>query len=206
MSKQNHSKKITPSNPNKAPALPAASRKMTAEQRAELPVTDPRRRLSKEERKALKPDERKARKAAILAKRGPAKGRYHRLVVKTAKRFSKIASMLAGSEQHAEAVETAKKILDFAGTLDGLPADWKPARAGASAQTAKFAPGDMVQIKPDQRGRFDGLLPKDELDGLVVVQCKGREVLVRSESGTKIFVQTKVIEAAGAVEAAPAAT
>jgi hypothetical protein len=188
--------KVAATSKTDVPAVPKGSKKMSAEERAALPVTDPRRRLTSEERKALTPDQRKARKAAILARRGPAKGRFHKLVLRMHKRAAQIAARLDGSGDAAQdASGAAHALKQLAGAIDALPADWKPAAGKGAARAPKFEPGTMVQIKKELRERYTDLIPADELDGLVVVACKGSEALVRAEGGTKLFVPSKNLEA-----------
>lgn len=188
MSKQNTTKKIVSGG---APKVPETAKKLTKEERQALPITDPRRRLTKTERKALTPEQRKERKAAILARRGPAKLRFVKLVTRTAKRIERIAK----AAEFRSTDEVTALMASLTKHLEALPADWKPARSTEARE--RFESGTMVQIKEDQRARFADLIPSDELDGLVVVKSQGRDVLVRSESGVKLFVGAKHLEVAG---------
>lgn len=150
-------------------------------------------KLTREQWRALSPEEKAARKLARAATRPSPKGRLTRTTSKLSRRAGRLSSIFGG--------DIGKNFAQIAGMLAALseeiaelPADWKPAGStSGAASTPRFAVGDIVAVHPKRRDSFAGLLEANELDGLRIVKIVGKRCVAQSESGTRLTLALNTI-------------
>lgn len=160
-----------------------------------LGVTDPKRKLTREEWRALSPADRSARKAATRASRPELKTRLSRVSAKMSKRALRLATTFAGVAGVEESLRNAAMLLGASSLeMSTLPDGWRPAGRGNEPKAPKFQTGQAVKITASQRANYEGVIEADELDDLTVVAVKGKQVVVRTAGGTRMFLPIKAIE------------
>jgi hypothetical protein len=144
------------------------------------------RRLTREEWRKLPPEEKAARKAAARAARPAPVARLTRNTLKIAKRVERVAAMFpAGSKTNTDLLGAVGLIRAASTDISELPADWRPTTASA-ARSARIEVGAICSIHEKYRAEWVDLLGADEIDGLRVVRLVKKNVLLQSESGTRI--------------------
>jgi len=146
---------------------------------SDLPITDPRRKLTKEERKALSPEDRKARRAAKQANRAPYAMRTSLLLTKFANKLGKISKMLSENKEIAESVHGCAEMLrDATIDLQELPEDFRPAKLRDEAITYK--PGSFVRLTDAKQEQYAELLDEKDMVGLKVISQTGKNVALEA--------------------------
>lgn len=154
----------------------------------ELDVTDPRRKLSKEERSALTPEQKKERRKLAREARGPAKVQIEKQLNKLDTRLARIVSRFAGSEAHEAGEALIKAMRVLRSDVAELPDDWKPAKASGGTMVARFEKGQTVELKERKRPQYKEILG-GEFE-LKIEKVVGRQVLCRHASvGKLVFRQ-----------------
>lgn len=165
-----------------------------------LEVTDPRRKLSKDEWRALSPEQKKTRRAAVRAGRAPVKDRLSKAVGKIARRTERLAKIFSTEPSLHEAfVNTARVLRAVSGEIGELNGDWKPTKVAGRGEPreAKFREGAIVRLVEKHRPQYEGLIEVDEMTGLRVDKVQGKNVRVVTESGVKMFLPANRLEADG---------
>lgn len=158
-----------------------------------LPTAVSLDKMSREEWRALTPEQKAARKAARAANRPSVRARLARTVGKLVRRIGRLSSIFAGQDGVTDELARAKAALDGAlDTIALLPQDWTP-KSVAVPGTPKLAVGDIVAIHPKRRSAFEGLLEANELDGLRVTKIVGKRLVCQAEGGTKITLAINTI-------------
>ncbi len=157
----------------------------------ELDVTDPRRKLSKEERQALTPEQKKARRKAARDARGPAKVQIGTQLAKMETRLGRITSRLVDSDASEAGEAFIKALRVLRSDVAELSDDWKPARARGPV-TARFVEKQTVRLKEKKRKQYEDLL--DGNFEFKVTKIAGRRVMCRHiESKTRyVFGQNEL--------------
>ncbi|KKM86078.1 hypothetical protein LCGC14_1282620 [marine sediment metagenome] len=154
----------------------------------ELDVTDPRRKLSKEERQSLTPEQKKARRQAARDARGPAKVQIGAQLAKLETRLGKIVARLADSDA-SEAGETFIKALRvLRSDVAELSDDWKPSRARGPV-TSRFVEKQKVVLKEKKRAQYEGLLD-GEFEFTVKKVVKRQVLCWNKKTGKLVFRQS----------------
>jgi hypothetical protein len=120
-----------------APALPAKPEKGDP--------TDPKTRLTREEVKALTPEQRKARRQARMAKRGPIKARFEKQVLSMERRLKRVIRLVGTDLDEDAGKEALLALGTIAKTIRGLDENWKPSGSRGSAE--EIAVGGSVGIR-----------------------------------------------------------
>lgn len=170
-----------------APAVPVA---------IEGSVTDPTRKLTREEWRALSPDEKRARKEAKRTNRPELAARFAKNMTRFARRISKLSAMIDKNAHTdlARALTTAREALHEAAVgYEALPTGWQPLKSEGVQREAKFGVGDMVDIHAKRRSNYDGLLDADEMTGLRITKVAGKRLVVQTESGTRLFLPSNAV-------------
>ena len=153
----------------------------------ELDVTDPRRKLSKEERQALTPEQKKTRRKAARDARGPAKVQIGTQLAKLETRLVKLTHRLDGSDAAEASEALVKAIRVLRSDVAELSDDWKPARASGPV-TARFVAKQKVQLKEKKRSQYTEILEGEF--SMKVEKVVGRQVLCRHPKvGRLVFKQ-----------------
>lgn len=191
--------------PAQPPPVPAAVRKAPqlpkVEANSELPLTDPKRRLTKEELKSLTKEQRAARRAAIRSTAAPSKAKIARNIERTAKRLERVARMFGG-EQAALGSAVAAAVKQLRGVvvdMDDLPDSWRPTTGKTPrAAVAALAAGDAVQIIEKRRAQYAQFVEPEHVAKLKLDRIVGNKVVVVTPDGVKLFLPANVIEKAPA--------
>lgn len=172
--------------PNKIPSpakskateskAPKAAPKVAPASTTEIPA-HLRAGLTKEERKALSPEQRKERRAHYAAKRGPAHVRIGKQLAALTRRLGRLALRIEGAKG-TELVKISEALSGISITEDD-----KFTSVRGSATTVSWSQGDIVQLKP----KLGELLDVEEGTELTVVKTVGKKILVSNE-GQKFFV------------------
>lgn len=178
------------SNKNTATAKKIAP-KMTT--RTDLPVTDPRRKLSREEWKDLSKEQKAERKQARQAARGPIKARMVKIVLKLAARAERLSRAFDAEKPIQEALlENAKTFRLISSDVDELADGWVP--SGRKVQHS-FKVGDRVVMVQAQIANYENLLG-DDLGELEVMNAVGKRVVCKTvKGGVRLFLPAKHIMA-----------
>ncbi len=175
-------------NKNKAPAMPKLDT-------SKLPVTDPRRKLTKTERKAMTKDEKRARRTALAASRPPAKQRAHKLMTKFVERLSRVVNRFYPADGDTadmrEALDAAQATLSkISEDTMSLPDSWSP-KGARSSKAAALTPGVIVRVADKHVEALKDLFANTkEMQRLKVLQVVGsKRVAVVTEGGTRTILK-----------------
>lgn len=170
-----------------APKIPAVANAK------ELPLTDPRRKLSKAERKGLTKEQRKARIENVRASRGPAKNRFVKSFSRLAKTIEKQSGAFATTEIGEYLDEAVKRLRLAADEISELPTEWSPESGSAGTpKKFRFSVGETVAVVESKRKNYAGLLDDSELVSLEVLGQVGKHTrLLAQESGVKLVIESK---------------
>lgn len=155
-------------------------------------VANATKKLTREEWRALSPEQKRARKEAKRASTSGA-GKLLSSLSRMEKMGRNIASALAGDEA---SVATARKVLGQLGelreTLEALPETWQPARkaTGTGTREARFKVGDRVAIAEKRRSAYEGLI--DDMENLVVVTLAQKRAVLDAK-GVRIVLPLNMI-------------
>jgi len=152
-------------------------------------------KLTREEWRALTPEQKAARKLAKKANAPALKARLARTVGKLVRRVERLRSIFEGEDAVTDELAIASVALHGAlNGVDALSNDWKPAAGSANAtSTPRLNVGDLVDVHPKRRSSFEGLLDANELTGLHVLKVVGKRYVVQSESGTRLTLAVNQI-------------
>ena len=171
-----------------APAIPMAT---------EGSITDPKRRLTREEWREMSPEEKRARREARAAARPGVSARLAKNMDRFARRCRKVLAMLGeGDETENARLQMSRAVVSLAAAQEAfaeLPVGWQPTRRAGAEREAKFAIGDFVSIHEKRRGNYDGLLDADEMSDLRVIKIAGKRLVVQTEGGTRMFLPTNAV-------------
>lgn len=162
-------------------------------------VANATKKLTREEWRALSPEQKRARKEAKRASTSGA-GKLLSSLSRMEKMGRNISAALSGDEA---AQATARKVLGQLGelreTLEALPEDWQPARKASSAGTreARFKVGDRVAIAEKRRSAYEGLI--DDMENLVVVTLAQKRAVLDA-GGVRIVLPLNMIVPAKATD------
>lgn len=175
-------------NNNTAPKMPS-----TTSQKS-LDVTDPARKLTRDEWKGLTKEQKAARKAKRQAARGPVKARIVKLVLRYAARFDRLGKAFENDKPIQEALgKMSTGLRGVSSDIDELPDTWAP--AGRKPQHS-FTAGQHVQLVEAKVAHYAELLGED-IGEMVVVQAAGRRVVVKTvKGGVRLFLEARHIKAA----------
>lgn len=156
-------------------------------------LTDPRRKLSREEWKSLTKEQKAERKNNRIKARGPIKGRMTRLVLSYSKRAERMASKFANEKPIADALlEIAKQARLVSSDIDELPDTWMP--SGRKPHYS-FTAGQRVHMVEAQVAHYEELLGED-IGELEIVSAVGKRVVVKTvKGGVRLFLPAKHIKA-----------
>lgn len=170
-----------------APKLPG-----TGKTAGTLPLTDPRRKLTRDEWKTLSKEDKAARKAARSAQRGPAKGRFVKLVLRYASRFERMEKLFSNEKPIAEALHNiAVEARGISGDIDELAETWAPA---GKAPKHNFAAGMHVVLTDAKATEYKAILG-EEVGELEVLNAVGRRVVCKSvKGGVRFFLEARHIK------------
>ena len=186
---KNTSKQITAPKQGTAPAKPPVVPTGSG-----LAITDPNRKLSRDEWRALSTEEKAARKSARSATRGPAKQRYTAKVGNVIKRAERLLPVLVGTDAHKHISHAIVALKAGREEVADLPATWQP--AGATTGAAPIEPGAMVNIRDTARAAYAGLLEPAEMVGLKVVKSLGSKLIATTAAGVRMVIARNRIERA----------
>lgn len=154
---------------------------------SKLPLTDPRRKLTREDWASMTKEQRTERRAAKRASRGPVASRYARAMARQASRLAKIARAFKNEgDIHGTLMGISQSLRDTAGDVDELGAAWVPASKGGSVR-AELVVGSLVTLVPSKLAQYTELLGED-VGSLTVVKVAGKRVVLQDASGVKIFL------------------
>lgn len=162
-------------------------------------VTDPNRKLTRDEWRALSPEEKRTRKDAKRANRPAVAARLAKNCDRLARRLGKMGQMLNTSNDgdaaiHGALLIAAANILVARDNYLALPSDWAPKTTSTYvAKGPKFAVGDTVAIHAKRRAAYDGLLSEAEMVSLKIVKVAGKRVVVVTEGMTRMFLPLNAI-------------
>ena len=182
--------------PPPPPAPPAPPVEVKVEK--VLDLTDPKRKLTAEERELLTPEQKKARRLARKKSRPPVSARLARQIGRFIKRVSRIEQMTGGGKAASEAL---KLLGDH---VVALKPDWKPGAVSEKAAPAGFEQGSVVRFRDSKQAQYEALLSKEDMERLVVQQVLDKRLILLSPSGAKLFLPSAHFEAAKPVVEAPA--
>ena len=188
MSKSNKSAKssVVKSAPVSAPVLPDTT---------SLPITDPKRRLTREEWKTMTPEQKAERKLARKATRGPVRDRFVKGIARTAGRFAKLAKRFEGTALHVQFIDAEKVLRNLAGDVSELPDGWTPSGKGPRFS---LEAGTIVVLVESKLATYKDVLGDDET--LTVKKVVGKRVVVETADGVKLFLPTGHVKPAPTVE------
>jgi hypothetical protein len=161
-------------------------------------ATAPKMKMTREEWRALSPDEKRATRVARRANRPNPAPRLGKTIARMARQCDKVADMLRKDEIGVEmdaayALVMARSALTrVVEAFAALPADWRPLGHSAVG-TSKFGAGDFVQIAEKRRSSFVGLLEADEMLELRVVKVVGKKLVLQTEGGTRLVLPANII-------------
>jgi hypothetical protein len=159
-----------------------------------MDVTDPRRKLTKTEVKAMTKEQRQARQAALRTARGPARTRFVRLTFRLFKSCEKFAVVFANEPAIRETFSECEDSLHaLAGKIAELPAEWAPAKK-ISAKRAAISPNALIEIRPEKSKMYEDIL--GETPELTVVRVIGKRIVALTQDGTKLFLPLNHVRAA----------
>lgn len=157
---------------------------------SKLPVTDHRRKLTKEEIKALTDTERKARRDSRIAARPSAKSRMIKNFDRSLRIVARYVKQLHGTEPHDNLNEIVDHLRAASADLGDLPDTWRPAHAPAAGKS--FAVGDKVQISEKRRAHFAFL--EDEAGATMrITKVTGKKVVCETPSKARVFLPVHVL-------------
>lgn len=169
---------------------PAPPSQLTKEQRLKLPITDHRRPLTKEQRKALSPDEKKARRASKRAARGPWKLRAIKTTQRMIRKIERFAKAFSGVESVDEdhfttAVAHLKEAVE---EMAELPDAFTPKGSSGGGTRYEFTVGQIVQMSESKREQYAGYVPEESMGELQIVGAGNKRVVVEAttKGGAKI--------------------
>jgi hypothetical protein len=172
---------------------------------SDLSVTDPRRKLTKEELKALSKEERKARQANRAQLRGAPKARLFKQITSIEKRVARLVGKFKDATVAAETGETISDYLRKATNLVGaaseliseLPDGWTPTRGRPKqARIENLEVGMTVALATNVREDFAAVVETSDMDSLKVVKIQGKRVLVKTPSGMPLFLEQRLLRGA----------
>lgn len=177
--KNNTAKKTT------APVMPA---------RKELDVTDPRRKLTRDEWKGLTKEQKATRKAARQAARGPVKARMTKLVLQVSKRLERLSGKFEAEKPIQTALAQTSSILrTLSSDIDELPNTWSPS---GRAPKHNLTAGMHVVLVEAKVAHYEELLG-DDIGELEVISAVGKRVVVKTvKGGVRLFLEARHIKAA----------
>ena len=165
-----------------APKLPSKS----------LDVTDPKRKLTRDEWKGLTKEQKRARKAARSAQRGPAKQRFVKLVLRYAGRFERFGKLFEKDQEIAKSL--ASLVTDARGVasdIDELPESWMPAGKVAKHN---FTAGMRVVLSEAKAKEYAETLG-EEVGELEILNAVGRRVVCKAvKGGVRFFLEARHIK------------
>lgn len=161
--------------------------------RKDLPMTDPRRKLTREEWKTLSKSDKATRKQNRIAARGPIKARMVKIVLKLAARAERLSRAFDVEKPIQEALlENAKSFRLISSDVDELADAWMP--SGRKVQHS-FKAGDRVVMIEAQVAHYEGLLG-DDIGELEIVNAVGKRVVCKTvKGGVRLFLPAKHIKA-----------
>lgn len=165
--------------PIAAPALPS--------------IEFPKGRLTKEERAALSPEQRTARRAWMKARRASPKVRLTKLVTRMAKKAARLSALFnanAAESPLAAMAIAADALAETAKAMDTLVSDWRP--TGKASPNEPRQPraqvGDTFRLHAKRVESFAGLIEAEEDLRLVAIAANGRRGVFATEGGTRLAV------------------
>ncbi len=158
-----------------------------------LPLTDPRRKLTRDEWKGLTKEEKAARKIARVAVRGPIKGRMVKIVLKLAMRAERLSKAFDNEKSIQDTMNAvAKNLRNVSADVDELADNWLP--SGRKVENT-YAAGDKVQLIDGKVKHFEDLLG-EPIGVMEVINSLGRRVACKTSKGARLFLEARFIKAA----------
>lgn len=182
-----------------APAIPALDGVTEM-----LDVTNPARKLTRDEWRGLSIEQKRARKDAKRASRPEMKARLAKNMERFARRVSKVLGMMDVDSVDSEVQETIqaltsakRNLLHASEAIRELPQDWTPATpraagAAAKAKAPRISEGDMVMIAEKRRASYEGLLSSEDMTSLRVLKIHGKRAVVTCSLG-QMFMPMNIL-------------
>lgn len=155
-----------------------------------LDVTDPKRKLTREEFIALTVEQKAKRKANKRAARGSHKQRVSKSLLRQSNKLEKLGRYFDNATDTASK-DLSKQIKKLVGEVriavsdvDSLPDSWVPSGRRVRVD---FAPGMTVIMVDGKREKYEETL-SEKLGELKVVRCIGRKVVVQTDDGLRMFL------------------
>jgi len=183
MSKKNTKAAVSTS--TKAPAPQKTSRPVAV---PALPAELPK--LTREQWRALSPEEKRARKEAKRASAATGVAKLKSSLTRAQKMVRNIERAL-GEEAAAGDARKALALLNELGeSLTALPDGWKPTRSTTPTREARFKVGDVVAIAEKRRAAYEGLIA--DMDALTVERLAGKRAVVNA-GGVRLVLPLNMI-------------
>lgn len=152
-----------------------------------LPITDPKRRLTREEWTAMTPEQKAERRTARKATRGPVRDRFVKGIARTAGRFAKLAKRFEGTALHQQFIDAEKQIRNLAGDVSELPDTWTP--SGKAPRFTLEVGGQVTLIASKAAAYADDL--HSENATLTITKIAGKNLSVKTDDGLRLVLHSR---------------